>query len=71
MRPGLENIKVVDHKDRAIVTVVLIEIQQLLRLYSVSNVDLKFVEQHVGLLFYTTVRWLSRGKRFSRLYKLK
>ena len=31
----------------------------------------EMVEQHAGLLFYTKVRWLSRGKRFSRLYKLK
>ena len=27
--------------------------------------------QHVGLLFYTKFRWLSRGKCLSRLYELK
>ena len=27
--------------------------------------------QHVGLLFYTKARWLSRGKRLSRLCELK
>ena len=27
--------------------------------------------QHVGLLFYTKVRWLSRGKCLSRFYELK
>ena len=40
--PALENIKLVNYKDRIIVTVVLIEIKQLLRLYSVSALDLKF-----------------------------
>ena len=42
MRPALENVKLVKYKDRVIVTVVLIEIELLLRLYSVSTPNLKF-----------------------------
>ena len=42
MRPALENIKLVNYEDRVIVTTVSIEIYLLLRLYSVSILDLKF-----------------------------
>ena len=40
MRPALENIKMVNYEDRAIEAVALIEIQLLLRLYSVTTLDL-------------------------------
>ena len=33
--------------------------------------DKEMGAQHVGLLFYTKVRWLLRGKYLSRLYELK
>ena len=38
----LENVKLVVYEDRVIVTVVLIEIQLLHRLYFVSSLDLYF-----------------------------
>ena len=39
---ALENIKLVNYEDRVIATVILAEIYLLLRLYSVSTLDLKF-----------------------------
>ena len=42
MRPAIENTKLVNYEGRVIVIVVLIEIKLLLRLYSVSTLDLKF-----------------------------
>ena len=42
LRPALENLKLLNYEDRVIVTIVLIEIQLLIRLYSASTLDLKF-----------------------------
>ena len=42
VRPVLENMKLVNYEDRVIVIVVLIKIELLLCLYSVSTLDLKF-----------------------------
>ena len=42
VHPALENLKLVNHKDRVIVAVALIKIQLLPRLYSVATLDLQF-----------------------------
>ena len=42
VRPALENIKLVNYKDRVIMTFVLIETQPILGLCAVSTLDLKF-----------------------------
>ena len=55
---------------------VAVKVINFIRLRAKKSPDLPAIgkeigAQHMGLLFYTKVRWLSRGKCLSRLYEVK